>query len=79
MTNPDDLLTQVTNATTVDEYQNTLQTIRSWDTGSSPEHDGRTSTDLIDEAETKLEDEIDGWNEASISELLKEAIVRASN
>lgn len=77
MANPDALLSQVTDAETKSDYKQVIADIRSYDTGSSPGHDGRTSTDLIDEAEEKLSTEgLSGWSEASINELLKEAIVR---
>ena len=74
------LLSEVHNAESETEYQEVIRNIREFDSGSEPGHDGRTSTDLIDEAVDKLNDEgLNGWSEAGITELLTEAIARAGN
>lgn len=80
--NPDNLLSTVTDASTVDGYRTALKEIRQYNAevgASSAGHDGRTPKDLIDEADDKLDDGIGGWNESSISELLKEAVARISD
>lgn len=79
---PDKLLSKVTNSSTADDYSAVLDDIRDYQAevkASSVGHDGRTPLDMLDEAEEKLSEGLDGWNEASISELLKEAIARISD
>lgn len=80
--NPDNLLDEVTNASTTSEYQNALNNIRQYNKevrATTAAHDGRTPKDLLDEADNKLDEGTSGWNESSINELLKEAIVRISD
>lgn len=80
--NPDNLIDEVTDADSVDDYSNALDNIRQYNAdvnAISAGHDGRTPNDLLNEAEDTLEQGLEGWNEASISELLKEAIARISD
>lgn len=81
--NPDNLLSQVHDASNESEYRDVLSNIRQYNasvSGTSAGHDGRTPSNLLDEAEDLMDQGLgEAWNEQSANELLLEAVARISD